>query len=289
MASIELAGAGEPFEMASLDLGRADTAFELPDLPLGRAGATGLDAAPSPRARRPTGLDAAAPSERAKTPTGLDAAAPSAQAAPSGRARRPTGLDAAGPPSERAKRPTGDATPDWPERAKRPSAIELAAASTDHGKRAGGQSIATPAERAKRPSGGPVRANIAYAVGTAQLSPSSIETRRPDGEARRVMWADVVGVVVRRLPSAAPYDGATFVDIVSTSGATLRILPATTVRGETLPDGIDDRARSLVRLAIKHKPDVHLDVATREFIKGREPAAQLPDAAALAKHDARLA
>jgi hypothetical protein len=92
------------------------------------------------------------------------------------------------------------------------------------------------------------------------------------------MWRDVVGVVARRLPSA--YEGATFVDIVSTAGSTLRILPWTRVTGEPIDGDGERRARELVELVTSRCPDARLDPATRAFIESRvrPPAPRCRDA-----------
>jgi hypothetical protein len=100
-----------------------------------------------------------------------------------------------------------------------------------------------------------------------------------------VVWRDVVGALARRLP--AELESATFVDVVSTAGATLRVLPWTRLSGDAL-DG-EDRALALLHYLVAHCPDITLDPATRAFIEGRSDAAQLPDVATLAAHDARLA
>ena len=83
---------------------------------------------------------------------------------------------------------------------------------------------------------------------------------------------------------------STFVDLVSNAGATLRILPWTRLTGERLEgEPGDERARNLVKLIVAHCPAAKLDRATRAFVDDGQPAAQLPDRAMLAEHDARLA
>ena len=130
---------------------------------------------------------------------------------------------------------------------------------------------------------------LSYAANTAVISHVGVEAHLDDGRVRVVPWREVVGVVARRLPADAPYWGETFVDIVSTSGSTVRILPKTILVGELVADGDAEKARALVRLVTLHAPDAQLDDATRVFVGGRDPAAQLPDAETLAAHDARLA
>ena len=132
---------------------------------------------------------------------------------------------------------------------------------------------------------------LRYAIVTAMFTPRGIDAEREDGSARSIAWGDVVGVVARRLPGHAPYDGVTFVDLVSLAGATLRILPWTNVGGElALPADADgaERARAFVQLIAARCPGARLDSATRTFLGSRGPAAQL-STELLAAHDDRLA
>jgi hypothetical protein len=81
------------------------------------------------------------------------------------------------------------------------------------------------------------------------------------------------------------------VDLVSTTGSTLRILPWTELTGEALLGGESnpvERARAFVQLVATRCPGAKLDAATRTFLGSRGLAAQLPDAALLAQHDERL-
>jgi len=95
-------------------------------------------------------------------------------------------------------------------------------------------------------------------------------------------WA----VVARRLPPA--YDGTAFVDIVSTAGSTLRIVPWTRLTGELLGVDGDARPRVVVEHVLARCPNARLDPATQYFLDTGEPA-QLPDLATLRAHDDRLA
>ncbi|MEP6859524.1 MAG: hypothetical protein ABJE66_02830 [Deltaproteobacteria bacterium] len=133
---------------------------------------------------------------------------------------------------------------------------------------------------------------LRYATQTATFTSAGIDAEREDGSQRTVAWGDVVGVVARRLPAEAPYDGLTFVDLVSLAGSTLRILPWTNVGGElTLPADADaaERARAFVQLIAARCPAARLDSATRTFLGGRGHAAQLASSEMLAQHDDRLA
>ncbi|MEO6775230.1 MAG: hypothetical protein ABI467_19855 [Kofleriaceae bacterium] len=134
--------------------------------------------------------------------------------------------------------------------------------------------------------------HLRYATQIATFTAAGIEAAREDGSARSIAWGDVVGVVARRLPAEAPYDGLTFVDLVSLAGATLRILPWTNVGGElSLPIDADagERARAFVQLIAARCPSARLDSATRTFLGGRGAAAQLASTEMLAQHDDRLA
>ncbi len=137
-----------------------------------------------------------------------------------------------------------------------------------------------------------LRDRLAYATLVATFTAAGLEAQREDGRDCRVAWGDVVGVVARRLPAEPPYDGITFVDLVSVTGSTLRILPWTAVGGAlTLPFDADvpERARAFVQLIAARCPEARLDGATRTFLGGRGQAAQLPNVDTLAQHDARLA
>lgn len=143
------------------------------------------------------------------------------------------------------------------------------------------------------PSGAPPRCpahleqRLRYVVASAELTRAGIDARREDGSARLVLWRDVVGVIARRLP--AELDGETFVDLVSTAGSTLRVLPWTRLTGEPLLGAGDARARALVTFVAAHCPEARIDPATRAFVERDEPAEQLAGAGDLAIYDARLA
>jgi len=133
-----------------------------------------------------------------------------------------------------------------------------------------------------------LRNKLAFATMTAELGPAGIDARREDGKTVLVLWRDVVGVVARRLPP--DQEGAPFVDVVSTAGSTLRLLPWTRMSGEPLVADTDNaRALAFLDLAIGRCPNITLDTATRKFVEQRDVPAQLPTAEMLAAHDARLA
>jgi len=131
-----------------------------------------------------------------------------------------------------------------------------------------------------------LRKKVSYTALSAEITRAGIDARREDGALLLVMWRDVVGVVARRLPPE--HDGVTFIDIVSIAGATLRILPWTRITGDLVHGTGDERARSLVIFVEASCPTVKLDARTQAFSEKGE-AAQLPDLAKLAAHDARLA
>ncbi len=123
---------------------------------------------------------------------------------------------------------------------------------------------------------------VAYGAMTAQLTRAGIEARLENGAEHLVMWRDMIGIVVRRMP--AEYDGLTFIDLVSTAGATLRLVPWTRFTGEP----VDAAPHALAKQLVAWCTRATLDPATRQFLDGGE-AAQLPDLAMLAAHDAKLA
>lgn len=151
--------------------------------------------------------------------------------------------------------------------------------------------------RKKSPSSAPLEAaappllygKLQYAVAAASISSAGITAEREDGTTRVVDWDAIVGIIARRLPQEAPYEGATFVDLVSTAGATLRILPWTRVSGAPLYGEGEERARAFVQLVAARCLDAKLDSWTKVFSDGAGRAAQLPSAKTLDAHDARLA
>jgi hypothetical protein len=150
--------------------------------------------------------------------------------------------------------------------------------------------LTDPVPAVGRTKSGPLpphlRNRLAYVAITAELTAGGIDARREDGTSRLVLWRDVVGVVARRMPPA--YDGATFIDIVSTAGSTLRIVPWTRLTGEPIEGEPDRRPRGVVDRVVAMCPGVKIDPATGQFLDTGE-AVQLPDLATLHAHDERLA
>jgi hypothetical protein len=143
------------------------------------------------------------------------------------------------------------------------------------------------------PGSGPVsmipehlRKKLKFVAVTATLTRAGIDARREDGTSKLVMWRDVVGLVVRRMP--AEYDGLLFLDVVSTAGSTLRLVQWTRLTGETFEGEGDAWHRAVLKSMMAHSPAASLDPATKRF-HGGEPAAQLPDVTKLAAHDGKLA
>jgi hypothetical protein len=138
----------------------------------------------------------------------------------------------------------------------------------------------------------PVPGLVKYAVTRADLTSAGIRATREDGVSKLIKWDAIVGLVARRLPQPRPYDGLSFVDIVSAAGATMRILPSTEITGHPLDGDHDDhteRARAIVNLLAAMALDAKLDSATKVFANGTSKAAQLKDEKTLATHDERLA
>lgn len=138
---------------------------------------------------------------------------------------------------------------------------------------------------ASTPAADPSRPRLSYVAITAELTSGGVDARREDGSLRLVLWRDVVGVVARRLPPEL--DELTFVDIVSTAGSTLRLVPWTRLSGAPIEDG-DARPRGIVGRVVAMCPGARLDPATRHFLDTGE-AAQLPDLETLQAHDTHLA
>jgi hypothetical protein len=131
-----------------------------------------------------------------------------------------------------------------------------------------------------------LRKRLSYVAITAELTGGGIDARREDGTSRLVLWRDVVGVVVRRMPPV--FDDALFVDIVSTARSTLRIVPWTRLTGDPIEGEGDARPVKVVEYILAKCPKAKLDPATRQFLETGEPA-RLPDLETLRAHDARLA
>lgn len=132
-----------------------------------------------------------------------------------------------------------------------------------------------------------LRNQLRFVSASAELTQAGIDARQEDGSSVLVLWRDVVGAVARRLPPEL--DGATFVDVISTPGATLRILPWTRLSGDHVDGEGTARARELIAMVSSRRPDAKLDASTQRFVHAAEPAMQLPDRETLDAHDARLA
>jgi hypothetical protein len=178
----------------------------------------------------------------------------------------------------------------------RPVVVARPAASGGPAAAASASAPAGPA--AEQPGRPPVRTTVPpmpahlekrlrFVVLAAELTRAGIDARREDGRSLLVMWRDVVGVIARRLPPEL--DGATCVDLVSTAGSTLRVLPWTRLTGEPLLGTGDGRARAFVTYVASHCPEARIDPATRSFVEHDAPADQIASVDELAAYDARLA
>lgn len=134
-----------------------------------------------------------------------------------------------------------------------------------------------------------IRGKLKYAVNMATLTSLGITAHRENGTTKHVGWDDIIGIIARRLPAEAPYDGTTFVDLVSSAGATLRILPWTRLDGAPLRGEGEERVRSFVQMIAARCLEAKLDSFTKVFADGAGHAAQLPSAKTLAAHDDKLA
>jgi hypothetical protein len=240
-----------------------------------------------PRPRDSTGVHGVRPEPRTREPTGLHAAQPGAP-----RTREPTGVHATHPTAPRTRESTGilyGLRPTEPQRT--PTGMIRTRPSTDPslsytqpgiGPLTGGRAKSGPLP----PMPEHLRNRLHYVALTVELTGGGIDARREDGLSRLVLWRDVVGVVVRRMPPV--YDGAAFVDIVSTTGSTLRIVPWTRLTGEPIEGEGDARPRAIVEHVLSKCPGAKIDPATRQFLDSGEPA-QLPDLDTLRAHDDRLA
>jgi hypothetical protein len=243
-----------------------------------------------PRSREPTGITRperpATEPPRPRDSTGVHGA----RSEP--RTREPTGLHSAHPAAPRTHEPTGVLYGLRPTEAPRTlTGVHRTRPSTDPslsytqpgiGPLSGTRAKSGPLP----PMPEHLRNRLHYVALTAELTGGGIDARREDGLSRLVLWRDVVGVVVRRMPPV--YDGAAFVDIVSTTGSTLRIVPWTRLTGELIEGEGDARPRAIVEHVMARCPGAKVDPATRQFLDSGEPA-QLPDLDTLRAHDDRLA
>ena len=144
-----------------------------------------------------------------------------------------------------------------------------------------------PPASARSPSGSDtaLRGKIRYAAGVIGVSRAGIDGLREDQEQRTVPWSRITAIVARRLPGSA----ITFVDVVSTPGATLRLMPWTQITGEEIAGAPEARARAFAGHVMARCPAAQVDPATRAFLEGERPAPQLADEATLAEHDRQVA
>lgn len=155
---------------------------------------------------------------------------------------------------------------------------------------------ATPPARSSSPTTPPpireapevVKGKVRFAMVTGEVTVAGIDARREDTTSVLVMWRDVVGLVVRRLPPEL--GGYPFVDVVSTAGMTLRVLPWSKLTGEAFAGDSEARVRAFVTAVLPRCPEARLDRATQAFLDdASQQPAQLPDLELLAKHDQALA
>lgn len=265
---------------------------------------------PASRTRIPTGLSK--PIDPARTPTGAPSSTGDASHArtptgssnaidPASRARTPTGAPLLADGAARTRTITGVMSAVEPEPQPRTrtmtGVVPVRAATAEPRNRTSTGMIPVQAGEATgmhaaRTKSGPLppvpphlRNRLAYVAVTAELTSGGIDARREDGTSRLVLWRDVVGVVARRLPDV--YDATTFIDVVSTAGSTLRIVPWTKLTGVPVADG-EARPRGIVECVVERCPAARVDPATQYFLETGE-AAQLPDLSTLKAHDERLA
>lgn len=133
-----------------------------------------------------------------------------------------------------------------------------------------------------------LKGKIRFSMVTGEVTGAGIDARREDGESVLVMWRDVVGLVVRRLPPEL--GDHPFIDIVSTVGMTLRVLPWSKLSGELFEGDATARVRAFLKSVRARCPGTKLDRATQAFLDDEtKPPAQLTNLALLAKHDEALA
>lgn len=121
------------------------------------------------------------------------------------------------------------------------------------------------------------KGRLRHAAANAEVSRAGVDARLEDGTAVMIAWRDLTSAGASKLPAREPYGGAVFVELVSSAGETIRVLPWTRLTGEQLPGEGEIRARGLLRFAAAQNATTKVDAGTRGFLSGREPAAYDPD------------
>lgn len=135
-----------------------------------------------------------------------------------------------------------------------------------------------------------------HVVKKAEITPLGLRVQLPMRLRSQLQWGQFERVAVRQLPSAAPYNGKVFLDLLPQSGGSrvqpLRLAASSLLNYDTLSEeessGYQANFRRLVKFIQEKNPRVELDAATVGYIEHDGPAYQLKTPADLANYDKRF-
>jgi hypothetical protein len=121
------------------------------------------------------------------------------------------------------------------------------------------------------------RTALRFVVDRGRIDPGGLTVKTIDGAERTVAWSDFAVVVVRRLPPDPPFSKLLLIDLATTSGPPIRLLPSSRIDWRQLPGGAAatarDNARSLIALIRSENSSVSVEPASQGFVDtGAEPS-----------------
>ena len=121
------------------------------------------------------------------------------------------------------------------------------------------------------------RTALRFVVDRGTITPEGLVVRTVDGDDRTVAWSELAVVVVRRLPPDPPFSKLLLIDLATTSGPPIRLLPSSRLDWRQLPGGAAatarDNARKLIALVRSENSSVIVETASQEFVdSGAEPS-----------------
>jgi hypothetical protein len=121
------------------------------------------------------------------------------------------------------------------------------------------------------------RTALRFVVDRGSIGADGLTVRTVDGEDRSVGWAELAVVVVRRLPPDPPFSKLLLIDLATTTGPPIRLLPSSRLDWRQLPGGAAttarDNVRALIGLVKSRNPAVTVEAASEGFVdSGAEPS-----------------
>lgn len=121
------------------------------------------------------------------------------------------------------------------------------------------------------------RTALRFVVDRGTIEPGGLTVRTVDGDDRAVAWSEIAVVVVRRLPPDPPFSKLLLIDLATTTGPPIRLLPASRVDWRQLPGGAAatarDNVRRLIALVRSENSSVTVETASQDFVdSGAEPS-----------------